>query len=449
MNQTVEPALPGTRAGEVLASWLAAFNSGEPEQLRALAESYSPGPPPEQMVAIREMTGGFEVLRIGNSEPLSLVVLVKEKDGDRVAELDLSVSAEGPAAITKMDLRLVPRPAEFAIPRMNEVDALAAVSAYAAKAHGKDRFAGALLIARNEQILLERAWGLADRERGASVSLNTKFRLGSMNKMFTSIATLQLVEAGKMALDDTLGKHLPEYPNRSIASTVTVRQLLSHTGGTGDIFGPEFTKNRLTLRAHDDYVTLYGERAPTHGPGAEFRYSNYGFVLLGALIETVSGSSYYDYVELHILKPAGMDSTGSLPENTDVPNRAHGYMKRDGNWVSNAATLPWRGTAAGGGYSTAGDLLRFARALESGALVSKKTLADATQPKTERYGFGFQVRGEGPLRSYGHGGGAPGMNGELRVFPRLGYVLVGLSNLDPPAAARLVDYFEDRMPAIL
>jgi CubicO group peptidase (beta-lactamase class C family) len=105
-----------------------------------------------------------------------------------------------------------------------------------------------------------------------------------------------------------------------------------------------------------------------------------------------------------------------------------------------------RGTAAGGGYSTVGDLLRFAQALESGELISEETLAEATRPQAEQYGYGFGVQGEGSLRSYGHGGGAPGQNGELRVFPELGYVVVGLSNLDPPAASRLVEYFALRMP---
>ena len=114
--------------------------------------------------------------------------------------------------------------------------------------------------------------------------------------------------------------------------------------------------------------------------------------------------------------------------------------------MPNTDTLPWRGTAAGGGYSTVGDLLRFAQALRAGRLISKATLAEATRPHQQQYGYGFGVQGEGRLRSYGHGGGAPGMNGELRVFPRLGYVVVSLSNLDPPAASELVEFFTLRMP---
>jgi CubicO group peptidase (beta-lactamase class C family) len=114
--------------------------------------------------------------------------------------------------------------------------------------------------------------------------------------------------------------------------------------------------------------------------------------------------------------------------------------------VPNTDTLPWRGTAAGGGYSTVGDLLRFAQALSSGRLLSEATLAEATRSHQRQYGYGFDVQGQGRLGSYGHGGGAPGMNGELRIFPQLGYVLVSLSNLDPPAASELVEFFTLRMP---
>lgn len=267
-----------------------------------------------------------------------------------------------------------------------------------------------------------------------------------MNKMFTAVATLQLVEAGKLALDDPIGKHLPDYPNKDVASKVTVRHLLTHTGGTGDIFGPEFDQNRLTLREHSDYVKLYGARGLTHEPGAQFDYSNYGFVLLGALIEKVSGASYYDYVRSKIFQPAGMTSTDSLPETEDVPGRAVGYMRPGDAWEPNTERLPWRGTSAGGGYSTASDLLRFVQALESGKLISKEMLAEATRSQQDRYGYGFGVQGKGPLRIYGHSGGAPGMNGDLRVFPQLGYVVVGLSNLDPPAATHMVEFFTQRMP---
>ncbi|HEV8579576.1 MAG TPA: serine hydrolase domain-containing protein [Thermoanaerobaculia bacterium] len=441
------PAIPRTPAGKVFAAWLAAVNSGDPAKLQAFREAYprEGAPPPERRMRGPEMPG-FKVLRIEKSEPASITALLQENDSDTVARMELQVTPEEPVKVRSMVLDRVPRPAEFAIPRLTEAAALAALSARGEELAKKDQFSGAVLVARNGKVLLEKAWGRADREAGTPVTLDTQFRLGSMNKMFTAIATLQLVEAGKLALDDPIGKYLTDYPNKEVASKVTVRHLLTHTGGTGDFFGPEFVRNRLTLREHGDYVKLYGSRGLTHEPGAEHRYSNYGFILLGALIEKVTGTSYYDHVRSKIFHPAGMTSTDSLPETEAVPRRATGYMKEDGKWVPNTDTLPWRGIAAGGGYSTLGDLLRFAQALEAGKLISKAMLAEATRPQAERYGYGFFVHEEEPLRSYGHGGGAPGMNGDLRIYPRLGYVLVSLSNLDPPAASRLLDFYELRMP---
>ena len=370
----------------------------------------------------------------------------------RVGVDDIRLERIGADADARVELPDTPEATsalDLVLRRMTETEALAALSARAEKLAQKDQFSGAVLVARNGEVLLQDAWGRANREARIPNTLDTKFRIGSMNKMFTAVATLQLVEAGKLELDDTLGEHLPEYPNEDVASKVTVRHLLTHTGGTGDIFGPEFELNRSSLEELDDYVGLYGARGLRHEPGARHEYSNYGFILLGVLIEAVSGESYYDYVRDNVFRPAGMSSTDSLPESVHVPKRAVGYMKPFSGgdyWTENHITLPVRGTSAGGGYSTVGDLLRFAEALESGELVSNETLAEATRPQAEQYGYGFGVHGEGPLRSYGHGGGAPGQNGELQVFPELGYVVVGLSNLDPPAASGLVEYFALRMP---
>jgi D-alanyl-D-alanine carboxypeptidase len=443
------PEIPQTPAGKVFAAWLAAFNSGNPAQYRAFdaAHPRKDAPPMEDRLEFQDSTGGFTLLRVEKSEPLSLVVLLQENVSDTVARLETTVSADDPPKLLVATIEPIPRPADLAIPRLAEADALAALSARADQLAKQDRFSGTVLVARHGKILLQQAWGRANRETGAPNTLDTQFRLGSMNKMFTAIATLQLVEAGKIALDDPIGKYLTDYPNRDVASKVTVRHLLTHTGGTGDIFGPDFEKNRLTLREHADYLKLYGSRGLDGEPGQRFRYSNYGFVLLGALIEKVTGLSYYDYVRDKIFLPAGMTSTASLPETDRVPHRAVGYLRKNAQWVPNTDTLPWRGTSAGGGYSTVGDLLRFVQALESGKLISKAMFAEATTPHQEGYGYGFSTRGEGALRSYGHGGGAPGINGDLRVFPQLGYVVIALGNLDPPAASRLADFFIVRMPA--
>jgi D-alanyl-D-alanine carboxypeptidase len=447
---SAQPAVPTTPAGRVLTAWLSAFNSGDAAALKAFDAAHRPDAPPGGLSErLRANTGGFTLVRIEKSTPTAIVALLEEVDPRRLARLELEVTDATTPVVVSSTLRVVPRTVDVPLVRLSEAQTVSAVTKRLDEQVKEDRFAGAVLIGHRGRIVFQKAVGLANRESQAPNTLDTRFRNGSMNKMFTATAVMQLVEAGTLSLDDPVGKVMPDYPNADIARTVTIRHLLGHTGGTGDIFGPEFTKNRLTLKTHADYVALFGSRAPLHAPGAEFRYSNYGMVLLGAIIERVSGMSYFEYVRTRVFEPAGMRSTGSLPEIDTVANRSTGYMRRNEAWVPNDETLPWSGTAAGGGYSTVGDFFRFAEALQSGTLISKASLTALVTPgPNARYGFGMSLAGYGPTRSFGHAGGAPGQNGDLRVYPESGFVIVALSNLDPPAASRMVDFIAARLPLV-
>jgi D-alanyl-D-alanine carboxypeptidase len=184
-------------------------------------------------------------------------------------------------------------------------------------------------------------------------------------------------------------------------------------------------------------------------------YSNYGFVLLGAVIERVSGMSYDDYVAKHVLAPAGMTATGAAPEDSVVPGRSVGYTKQGGQLVSNAPTLPYRGTPAGGWYSTVGDFERFANAVRehrlldpahTALLLAGKVPIGQSNPSVLKYAYGFFDRFQVGRRLVGHGGGAPGMNGELTFEPGGGYVIVVLSNLDPQAATLIEAFILSNLP---
>ena len=167
----------------------------------------------------------------------------------------------------------------------------------------------------------------------------------------------------------------------------------------------------------------------------------------------MSGQPYYDYVRQHVFTPAGMRATDSLPEDVAVPGRAVGYTQEPPSnaWQPNSATLPYRGTSAGGGYTTVEDLLRFAQALQDHVLldathtellITPKALPHGGMP----YGYGIATEDRSGLLCFGHGGGAPGMNGELMICPREGYVIAVLANLDPPAASRAGEYVANRLP---
>ena len=370
---------------------------------------------------------------------------------------DLRFEPLGANANARIELphtRAPSRALNLALHRMTEADALEALSARAEELADTDEFSGAVLVAKGDRVLFDRAYGLANRNRRIPNTVRTRFRIGSMNKMFTAVATLQLVEAGKVKLTAPLGTYLRDYPNRKVAAKVTIRQLLTHTGGTGDIFGPDFEAQRTKLRTHADYVRLYGKRKLEFDPGSGWGYSNYGFILLGVVIERVTGQSYYDYVHQHVYARAGMTRSGSLPEARAVRDRAIGYMKPPGAtaWAPNTDTLPYRGTSAGGGYSTVGDLARFAHALVSHKLLSPDSTKRLITGKVEtgpgaRYAYGFEDARDADGNGWvGHGGGAPGINGDLKIYPRSGYVVAVLANIDPPAAQRISEHLDPRLP---
>ena len=224
------------------------------------------------------------------------------------------IGANASARIELPDTKQPARALNLVLHRMTEADALKAVSARADKLASEDEFSGAVLIAKDGRVLFSHAYGLADRNRRIPNTIRTRFRIGSMNKMFTAVATLQLVEAGKIKLTAPLGTYLPDYPNRDVATKVTIHQLLTHTGGTGDIFGPDFDAHRNELRTLADYVKLYGKRGLEFEPGSSWAYSNYGFILLGVVIEKVTGHSYYDYMQQHIYAPARMTRPVRCPK---------------------------------------------------------------------------------------------------------------------------------------
>jgi D-alanyl-D-alanine carboxypeptidase len=446
------PELPSTPAGKVLGGYLEALNSGNKAKLEAFIKAHRPDRPDalDRMLDLRWNTGGFDLYSVESSQPLNIQAVLHEREGNGTYNrMSVTVSEGDPAVITKISLVLIPPPAGAPVPeRLREREAVAAWKAEIDKAASTGKFSGVWLWAKNGKLITSGARGKADRETGIDNTFNTRFRIGSMNKMFTAVATLQLVERDKLSLDDTVGKILPDYPNTNVASKVRVRHLLSHTGGTGDIFGPEFEAHRLELKTLQDYVKLYAKRDLRFEPSTEWEYSNYGFLLLGVLIEKVSGKSYYDFVAENVYKVAGMANTGSEPESVEVASRSKGYLRDQFEMVSNEPTLPWRGTSAGGGYTTAADLMKFAGALMSNQLLKAETLAEATRPQftTGDYGFGFQVGRPDEARSYGHGGAAPGMNGILRVYPESGQSVIVLCNLDSPSASRMGDWLHARMP---
>ncbi|MEO6526922.1 MAG: serine hydrolase domain-containing protein [Gemmatimonadaceae bacterium] len=451
--------MPDTPAGNRLTGWLDAFNSDRQDALKSFVEQHVPAASRSRLLEaspqtfeFRARSGGFDFKKAEASTPTHLAALVQERGSDRIARIVIDVEPDSAHRVTSLAIGLVPRPPELATPRLSEQALVASLEEKLARDAAAGRFSGAVLVARQGRTVFEHAYGLADREKKVPNTIDTRFRIGSMNKMFTGVAVLQLAQAGKLRLDAPLGTYLTDYPNKDVAGKVTIHHLLTHGGGTGDIFGPQFEAKRRSLRTIQDYVKLYGARGLSFEPGSKWEYSNYGFLLLGAVIERVSGMSYYDYVASHVFAPAGMMSTASMPEDSIVPLRSKGYTRdpATSGLASNEATLPYRGTSAGGGYSTVRDLARFAAALREHKLLNATYTELLTTGKVDtpmgKYAYGFGDQDSDGVRLFGHGGGAPGMNGDLQIDPRSGYVTAVLANLDPPAAQLISDCITSRLP---
>ena len=431
---------------QVFRQWLDAFNSGDPARITAFWQKYQPGAQSRTQgdLQLKQMTGGMKLLKIVEDNGTHLVALMQETNGG-YSESTLDLSYTDPAVIRGIRGHPVPPPGGSEPAASNDEDLAHRIPSHVAEMPSESAFSGAILVAHNGSVVLDQAWGMADNGKQVRNTTDTQFCLGSMNKMFTAVAILQLAQQGKLALDDPIGKYWHDYPNRDLASRVTVRELLDHTGGTGDIFTPEYEAHRLETRTLADYVTLFGDRATRFEPGSRMEYSNYGFILLGRLIELMTGDSYESYVQKHVFLPAGMLHTDSRPEVNRVDDRATGYTHSPGGLVPNTATLPWSGTSAGGGYSTVHDLLLFAEALQNGKLISPALLKQATTDQTHQgYGLGFYVLPEG----YGHGGGSIGINGELHILPERGYVLIALANRDPRMATNMVEFIQSILPGV-
>jgi len=318
---------------------------------------------------------------------------------------------------------------------------LAQLDGFALGLETAGRFSGVVLVAHEGEVVFEKAYGLRDENGEAPLVADDRLNLASAGKMFTSVAILQQVAAGRVTLDSHVGEVLKDYPNRAFADTVTVRQLLTHTAGAGDVdelFGIEHAAERARLRTPADIIALHGDRPPEFAPGTQQKYGNYGYVVLGRMIEVLSGQDFESYVRAHVLKPAGMIRTGFVDCDDPAPDLAAGYAEVEGKRVRNCATLPARGFAAGGQVAPAGDLLRFVEALRDGRLLPLLLFMEATTPQHEFMGLGFFATGYGegvPERDFrwGHGGSADGICTDVRTYPHTGETVIVLSNKDAPA----------------
>jgi CubicO group peptidase (beta-lactamase class C family) len=416
-----------------LADWLAAFNAGDTAKLEALGDNWA-----GYEGDAREETGGLDLVRVESDDGTKIVALLRERETPETWHITLTRDPAAPSKFAKVRALADP---------MSEADALKALDRVAAKLAKLDKFSGVLVLARDGKTIFAKAYGTMDEAGKVPMTLDTRLFSASQGKMFTATAIWQLIASGKVKLDDTVGKFLADYPNRDVATKVTVRMLLAHRDGTGEmgILEPQDGANRAKVRSIADIIALNGTRGPAFEPGSKFDYGNYGYILLGAIVEKASGEDYYDYVQHHVFDVVGMTHT-SYPLREDMDGIAVPMTPKDGKLVSAFDQWPWRGTPAGGGVSTPGDMVKFIDALDQGKLIPPALLAQAITPDETGFGLGFINSGAGGLTYWGHGGGAPGDSTVADHYPKTHVTFACMANRDPPACDRIAMGFLFRSP---
>lgn len=328
-------------------------------------------------------------------------------------------------------------------------------------AEARDEFSGAVLVAVGDEILYRAAFGMAHRGHQVANRVTTRFNLGSIDKQFTMAAVMRLVEAGEIDLDATVDTYLPDYPNRDVAENVTIHHLLSHTSGMGFYWSDALFREIGRFRTLQDFADIFADEELAFRPGEDWAYSNNGYIVLGLILEAVTGEVYEDHIRRVILDPLGMESTGSFAVDEVTPDLATGYTRmsaldvlesgddpreapQQDIWYANYYTHPPKGASAGGGYSTVEDLFVFMRALREGELVSPESYTLITTPHNRElldgnatgfYGYGMQIWTPGTaLERLGHTGGGAGNGAISFYYPNYDLTVIWLTNQEGSAS---------------
>jgi CubicO group peptidase (beta-lactamase class C family) len=430
-QQKRRAAFPGTPAGQRLDEFLRAYNTGNLETIRGfIADRYDKEALTERSaeqraktsVATFSLTRQLNLHSIERSTDHEIVALCQSKITEAWFSITIRVAPRPPYGIVSQGFGFATRPAD-AIPhgRLNQTQIVEELNAYLAKLAGADMLSGAVLVAKSGRPISERAYGF--NASGMPNRIDTKFDLASMSKMFTGVAVAQLAEQGKLSYGDSIGRLLPDYPNKEAAEKITLHHLLTHTSGLVDYsdkkeYRPARQAQGDRFKTLKDWLPFFAGDPLSFEPGKRSEYSNSGFIVLGVIIEKVSGQNYFDYVREHIFMPAEMNQT--------------------------ALTVAL-GNSAGGGLSTVGDMLKFDAALRRHKLLGAKYTHIILAPKVETregeaWGYGFEISQANGKRIVGHSGGGDADN-KLDMYLDDGYTIIALTK--PYAATNITRKFKE------
>lgn len=311
---------------------------------------------------------------------------------------------------------LVLFPASVSLASADNGDSIRAqLAQYMNQAVTDEHFQGSVLVARGDEVLLIGGWGKADVDKGVENTSSTKFLIGSITKPFTAIAILQLNEKGLLELSDPISKYSSRIPAK-IANDITIHHLLSHTSGLPDYVAmPAFQERAEKPITPDEIIDTFKDLPLRFKPGARFEYSSSGYVLLGQVIEKVTGQRYEDYIKENILAPLRMNNTGVFYDYATRKDFAVGYEVGNSGLIRSRIIHVSAGYSAGALGSTVEDLYLLDRALHGNGLLNRESIKKMLTPHTAGYGYGWSIGAiEGHLMT-GHGGGTPGF---ITMFQR-------------------------------
>lgn len=310
--------------------------------------------------------------------------------------------------------------------QMQDAQIAAGLGPWLADLQRQDMFNGTVLVARNGEPIYAGAYGVADVASNSAVGVDTRYPVASIGKAFTHVAVLQLVQQGRLSLDDTVGELIPDYANEATRAA-TIAQLIDHRGGIADIFGPAFRnapKEQFTSNAA--YFQFVSNQPPLFAPGARQEYCNGCYIVLGEIIARVSGQSYEDYVSQHVFAAAGMARSGFFRRDVLPADTAHftGRPRGPASELQDVSRFHGlSGSAAGDAYATALDMLAFDNALREHRLLNPEMTAQVLRSDAQS--------GRATAR-VGFAGGAPGVN--TMLYGNGAWTLVVLTNRDAPGA---------------
>lgn len=307
-----------------------------------------------------------------------------------------------------------------------------------------DKFSGCVLITKGEKEYFKGSYGYACKAFNVPNNIDTQFNIASVGKIFTGVAIAQLVENQRLNFDDTIDKFISEdWLPHKFSKQIQIRHLLTHTSGLDDYFEALYAQPYASIfRDMEDYRTLFANIKINSSPGSGWSYSSAGYLLLGVIIQNVTGCSYFGYIQNNIFNHAEMEHTNFLDTDIPVTNRATGYYKDGEIYRANTVKPIQRGNPSGGCYSTVHDLNKFGSSLMNYRLLKRELTQYVISPKNELgspfYGYGFAI----DQNKVGHVGDGRGISAHFSIYQKQGYIVSILSNYSPPSAGDLAEFIE-------